>query len=148
MVSNDDKGEDLVSEVAASAFLERASALESGADLRWRHLREGALAAGFSPASVVQAEAETREVERDQRCPDWVRFSLVGVPNREAAQFWYHLLSAAGVVSGALALLRSPLIDPVLGLAGAAWFFGCAVASSSAIRWMDRHRAWASRSGG
>lgn len=136
--------EESLSEEGASAFLERATEFDQAGALRWRHVREGALAVGFSPASIAKAERETREIEKERQRPDWVRFSLVGVPNREAAQFWYHLLCAAGVVSGALALMRSPLLAPSLGLAAATWFFSCALVTSNALRWMDRHRAWAS----
>lgn len=147
MATMDDDRDERLSEAAAADFLERATALDSHADLRWRHLRAGALAAGIDPAMVAQAEFETRESETERCRPDWVRFSLVGVPTREAAQFWYGLLSAAGLVSGALAVMHSPAIDAKLGLAGSLWFFACALTSSAAIRWMDRHRAWASDAG-
>ncbi len=75
------------------------------------------------PAPAAQAKAETRDVETDRRRPDWVRFALAAGPSREAAQSWDHLRSA-GVVIGALAPRPPRLIDPIPGLAGAAWFFG------------------------
>ena len=144
MVTPDD---DRLSEAASTDFLERVTVLESQADLRWRHVREGALAAGFDPASVAQAESEVRTHESERRRPGWVRFCLAGVPNRAAAQFWYGLLSVAGLVSGVVAVLRLSLVDPALALAASVWFFGCAQACSSAIRWMDRNGAWESTRG-
>ena len=37
-----------ISEYAAATFFERLGAHERHADLRWHHVREGALAAGFT----------------------------------------------------------------------------------------------------
>lgn len=137
--SSDDE---VLSEELSRLFFERACKIEEATELRWRHVREGAHSAGFSQAIVEQAEKETRQAAAARRKPEWVRLALVGVADRATAQFWYKLLSAAGLLMAALYFLRLPLVAPSRGLIASLWLFGCAFVHSHAIRWMDSCDAW------
>lgn len=142
MTERDTNDERWLSESEAADFLRRASQLDAGQAVKLRHVREAALEAGLSVDAVNDAAAELFDHEAKGTPPDWVRFCLAGVPNRAGAQFWYHLLCTAGLVSGAGAILIPTIISPAYGFAAGLCFMGCAAISSKAIRWMDEHSAW------
>ena len=144
MTGRDSNDERWLSESEATDFLRRASQHDAGHSVKLRHLREAALESGLSLDAVDAATCEIAHGETNRTPPDWVRFSLVGIPNRSGAQFWYQLLCTAGVVCAAGAILIPSMRTPAIGLAAGAWFFGCSAAMSSAIRWMDQHAAWTS----
>ena len=142
MTNRDADDERWLSESEATDLLRRASELDAKDVVKLSHLREAAVETGLSKDAVDAATKELTPAEPDATVPVWVRFNLAGVPNRAGAQFWYQLLCTAGVLSTAGAMFIPKFIAPGLGLAGGLWFFGCAFAVSSAIRWMDDHSAW------
>ena len=144
MTGRDTNDERWLSEGEVADFLRRATHLDSGQTVRLRHARQAALEVGLSAEAVNAAAEEMVEPGEDGTPPDWVRLCLIGVPNREGAQFWYHLSCAAGLASAAGAILLPSVLSPLLGFAASLWFFGCAAISSKAIRWMDGHAAWLS----
>ncbi len=142
MAGRNTNDERWLSEAEAAGFLRRASQLDAGQAVRLRHVREAAVEAGLSVDAVNDAVAEMLEAETDGTPPDWVGFCLIGVPNRTGAQFWYHFLCTAGLVSAAGAILLPSVLSPAHFFAAGLWFFGCAAVAAKAIRWMDVHSAW------
>jgi phage shock protein A len=108
-------------------------------DLRGHHRGQPLVAAH---TTTVVTHTEMFEAGTDGTPPDWVRFCLLGIPNRTGAQFWYQLSCTAGLVSGAGAILLPSILSPAHFFAAGLWFFGCAAISAKAIRWMDAHSAW------
>ena len=142
MTGRDTTDERWLSEAEAADFLRRASQLDAGQSVRLRHVREAAVEAGLSVDAVNDAAEEMFEAGTDDTPPDWVRFCLIGIPNRTGAHFWYQLSCTAGLVSGAGAILLPSILSPAHFFAAGLWFFGCAAISANAIRWMDAHSAW------
>ena len=142
MTGRETNDERWLTEVEAADFLRRASQLDAGQSVRLRHVREAAVEAGLSVDAVNDATEEMFEAGTEVTPPDWVRFCLIGVPNRTGAQFCYQLSCTAGLVTGAGAILLPSILSPAHFFAASLWFFGCAAISAQAIRWMDEHSAW------
>ena len=84
-------------------------------------------------------------MERDVTRPWWVRFQLLGIPDRvTAVMVWWLLLGAT--VGLPIYCLRLGHLYQGARLPAALLLGGLCTASTictgSAIRWMDRHGAW------
>ena len=89
MTGRDTNDERWLSEADAADSARRASQLDAGQAVRLRHVRDAAVEAGLSVDAVNDAAEEMFAAATDSTPPDWVRFCLIGVPNRTGAQFWY-----------------------------------------------------------
>jgi len=82
------------------------------------------------------------------RPPLWVRFQLLGIPDRATALVLWWLLAAASIALPIYCLKFAHVYEhlrlAVAVLLGALCA-ASAVATGQAVRWMDRHGAWGSR---
>ncbi len=140
-------GERWLDEHEAASFFERTSELERERLYRLTMLKESALEAGFGEEAVRMAAFEQIERKDLSVPPDWVRFVLLGVPDREGAMMWYRLLCIVGVVCSTLAVLKPTWLETSWGLIAGLWFLSCAASISAAIRWMERHAFWGATKG-
>lgn len=136
----DEQRSRLLTDAQSTEFLSRAAQLDANRAFSLTQLRDAALEAGIDRDAIEQASSELSVNARQQE-PDWVRFSLLGVPNLSAAQFWYQLLCVAGLATASLALLAPSVVPPRLGQLASLWFFGCATVTAKAIRWTSRSKS-------